>query len=293
MVDGRGKAVLVTGCSTGLGLEIAVHTAIRGRRVFAAMRDTGRAGALETAAEAAGVGVEVVTMDITDAASVRQCVAGVLDRTGGELDALVNNAGIGDAGFFEDTPDDQVRRVMETNFFGALEVTRAVLPAMRARRSGRIVVVSSIAAFAALATLSVYAASKWAIEGWAEALAVEVTPFGLQVALVEPGAYRTAIWGNAVVAGSDNSAYAELRRTAEARFRGMIGKTARDPREVGERVAALLEARRMPLRSPVGPDTKSMRLLRSVLPTTTRLGLLRRALGLPRTAPTDDAVQTG
>jgi NAD(P)-dependent dehydrogenase (short-subunit alcohol dehydrogenase family) len=160
--------------------------------VFAAMRDPGRDAALKAAAGAAAVNIEVVTMDVTDASSVQRCVTDVLDRTGGALDALVNNAGIGDAGFFEDTPDDQVRRTMETNFFGVLAATRAVLPAMRVRRTGRIIVVSSIAEYAAQATLSLYAASKWAVAGWAEALAVEVAPFGLQVALVEPGAYRTA-----------------------------------------------------------------------------------------------------
>jgi NAD(P)-dependent dehydrogenase (short-subunit alcohol dehydrogenase family) len=285
MADSRGKNALVTGCSSGFGLEIAVVAATQGWRVFAGMRDTGRADALRAAAAEAGVEVEVVSLDVTDRSSVERCVSGVLAETGGALDALVNNAGIGDAGFFEDTPDDQVRRVMETNFFGALAVTRAVLPAMRARRSGRIVVVSSIAAYAAQATLSVYAASKWAVEGWAEALAVELAPFGLQVALVEPGTYRTAIWDNAVIAGTDASPYAPLRQTAEARFRSMVDKTARDPREVGDRVVKLLETRRMPLRSPVGPDAKGARLMRGILPTGVRLGLLRRMVGLPNSMP--------
>ncbi|MGP8297719.1 SDR family oxidoreductase [Streptomyces inhibens] len=281
MTDSHHKTVLITGCSSGFGLAAAVALAGRGWRVFATMRDTGRRAALDESVRATGGSVEVVPLDVTDARSVESGVAAVLEATGGRLDALVNNAGIGDAGFFEDTPDDQVRHVMETNFFGALAVTRAALPALRERRGGRIVVVSSVAAFAAQAALSVYAASKWAVEGWAEALSVEMAPFGVQVALVEPGAYRTAIWDSAVVASDPDSPYAELRETVETRFRDMIDKTARDPKEVGARIAGLLEARMMPLRSPVGPDAKGARLMRQILPTRTRLGILRRMVGLP------------
>jgi NAD(P)-dependent dehydrogenase (short-subunit alcohol dehydrogenase family) len=281
MTNSQRKTVLITGCSSGFGLAAAVAAANRGWRVFATMRDTGRRQALDEAVRSVGVSVDVVELDVTDAISVERGVRAVLDATDGRLDALVSNAGIGDAGFFEDTPDDQVRHVMETNFFGTLAVTRAVLPVLRERREGRVVVVSSVAAYAAQAALSVYAASKWAVEGWAEALSVEVAPFGVQVALVEPGAYRTGIWDSAVVSSDPSSPYAELRETVERRFRDMIDKTARDPKEVGERIADLLEVRTMALRTPVGPDAKGARLMRRFLPTRTRIGILRRMVGLP------------
>jgi NAD(P)-dependent dehydrogenase (short-subunit alcohol dehydrogenase family) len=217
---------------------------------------------LRAAAAEADTDLTVVAMDVTEPESVRLCVTDVLANTGEALDALVNNAGIGDSGCFEDMSDEQVRRVMETNFFGALATTRAVLPSMRTRRTGRIITVSSIAAFGATATQSVYAASKWALEGWAEALAVEVAPFGVQVALIEPGIYRTAIWDSAVMAGADDSPYAPLRRTTEANFRRMAARTARDPREVGDRVVALLDADHMPLRNPIGPEAKAAWVMR-------------------------------
>lgn len=281
MTVNQRKSVLITGCSSGFGLEASVAAAGRGWQVFASMRDPSRRTALDKAMTAAGVGCEVVQLDVTDKASIEQAVATVLEATGGRLDAIVSNAGVGDAGFFEDTTEEQVRQVMETNFFGALGLARAVLPVMRDQRSGRIIVVSSVAAFAAQATLSVYAASKWAVEGWAEALSTEVRPFGVQVALVEPGAYRTGIWDAAVIAAPEGSEYEEMRLAFEKKFLGMIDRTARDPKEVGKRIAALLEAGKMPLRTPIGRDSKAARGMRWLLPTNVRLGLLRNMVGLP------------
>src|SRR5580698_3889120 len=192
-----GRVVLITGCSSGFGLTTSVAAARRGWRVFATMRDPGRRAALDAAAAAAGVSVEVAALDVADAGSVKQAVAAVLVATGGRLDAVVNNAGIADAGFFEDQPEAESRQVMETNFFGATAVTRAALPSLRRSPDGRVVMVSSVAAFSPQAGLSAYVASKWALEGWAESLAIEVAPLGVRVILVEPGAYRTGIWGSA------------------------------------------------------------------------------------------------
>ena len=117
-----------------------------------------------------------------------------LSQTGNKLDAVVHNAGVAAAGALEDVPESELRRVMETNFFGVLELTRALLPTFRAQRRGRIVIVSSEAAFMGQPTNSIYCASKWAVEGWAEAIAYELEPFGIDVILVEPGPYRTEIW---------------------------------------------------------------------------------------------------
>ena len=121
--------------------------------------------------------VDIVQLDVTDPASIRTAVTKVLSLSGGKLDAVVNNAGMSVAGAFEDLPDPDVRRVMETNFFGVLALTRALLPTFRAQRHGRILIVSSEAAFFGLPANSIYSASKWAVEGWAELLTYDLVSF--------------------------------------------------------------------------------------------------------------------
>lgn len=277
--DGR-RAVLITGCSSGFGMAAAVHAAARNWRVFATMRDLGSRTRLDEAAEQAGVRIETAELDVCDEASVKRSVSEILEMTGGRLDAVVNNAGVGDAGFFEDMPDDQVRLVLETNFFGTLAVTRAALPGLRAAR-GRLIVVSSVAAFGAQAGLSAYVASKRAVEGWAESMVLELRPFGVGVVLIEPGAYRTPIWDKAAVAAVPGSPYSELRERMEPRFRAMIDRTARDPAEVGMRIARLLDERNPHFRNPVGPDSHFARLLSRTVPITLRFRLIGRMVGLP------------
>ena len=168
------KSVLITGTSTGIGRSTAVELAKRGWRVFATMRDTDKALALGSALVDLGVQgrVEIVQLDVTDTASIRNAVATTLAKSGGTLDAIVHNAGVSIAGAFEDLPDTEVRRVMETNFFGVLALTRALLPTLRAQRRGKILIVFSEAAFFGLPANSIYSASKWAIEGWAESIRV-------------------------------------------------------------------------------------------------------------------------
>jgi NAD(P)-dependent dehydrogenase (short-subunit alcohol dehydrogenase family) len=142
------RSVLITGTSTGIGQATAVTLAARGWRVFATMRNLEKRGLLEQALKEAGVrdGVEIEQLDVNDAASIRTAVASMLSQTGNKLDAVVHNAGVAAAGALEDVPESELRRVMETNFFGVLELTRALLPTFRAQRRGRIVIVSSEAA---------------------------------------------------------------------------------------------------------------------------------------------------
>ncbi len=281
------RSVLITGCSSGFGLESTLALARSGWRVFATMRDLDRHGPLEQAIERAGTaaGVELLQLDVRDQGSIDRAVAQVLAHTGGTLHAVVHNAGIGDAGFFEDVPDEQVRRVMDTNFFGTLALTRAVLPAMRAQRQGRVVVVSSLGAFTRQPAMSAYVASKWALEGWAESLAIEVAGFGIDVA-IEPGAHKTGIWDAAKIASPDQSPYRPLVTIMEPRIRGMVERSAGDPAKVGARIAAVLSARRRPwLRHPVGRDAWTMRVLSHVMPFAQRHRILARMVGLPTGRP--------
>ncbi|MFF2950299.1 SDR family NAD(P)-dependent oxidoreductase [Kitasatospora sp. NPDC057965] len=182
------RIVLITGTSSGIGLAAAVAAARAGFRVIATMRDTGRSGALLKAAEAAGVAhrVELARLDVTDTASVAECLAGVLDRHG-RLDAVVNNAGAGRVGTVEQDGLAPVREVMEVNFFGVVEVTRAALPHLRAT-GGRVVTVTSVGGVVGQPFNEAYCAAKFAVEGFMESLAPVAATVGVSVSVVEPGA---------------------------------------------------------------------------------------------------------
>lgn len=279
------RSVLVTGCSSGIGLETATLLASRGWHVFAGVRDLERRDALDAAVESTGAPlarVEVIQLDVTVPDSIEKAVGYVLEATGGALDAVVHNAGIATGGFFEDLPDEQCRAVMETNFFGVLAVTRAVLPAMRAQRHGRIVCVSSQAATGGSPILSVYTASKCALEGWAESLAMEVAPFGVRVVLVEPGAHRTELAGKAGRFLPDGGPYTEWARRIEQRVEQLYARFARHPGAVAAAIAHVLESPRPRFRSSVGPDAKVAALGRGLVPFEVRARLVRRIFGSPR-----------
>ena len=278
------RSVLITGTSTGIGQATAVTLAARGWRVFATMRNLKKRGLLEQVLKEAGVqnDAEIEQLDVTDAASIRSAVASTLSQTDNTLDAVVHNAGVAAAGALEDVPESELRRVMETNFFGVLELTRALLPTFRAQRRGRIVIVSSEAAFMGQPTNSIYCASKWAVEGWAEAVAYELEPFGIDIILVEPGPYRTEIWDSTPrIQPPDSPYYAWVQHVLRAGD-AHAARMARDPTEVALVIAHALEARPPRFRYPVGPLARLNHFLRGKLPSR----LLRRAtklyLGLSR-----------
>jgi NAD(P)-dependent dehydrogenase (short-subunit alcohol dehydrogenase family) len=275
--------VLITGTSTGFGRVATELLAARGWRVFATMRDPARKEPLERALKDAGLSerVSFVQLDVTDLASIEAAVKSVLAQTGNALDAVVHNAGIAVAGVLEDLSDADIRRVMDTNFFGVLKLTRALLPIFRAQRRGRIVLVSSQSALAGQPGNSMYCASKWALEGWAESLAYEVDPFGIDVVLIEPGPYRTEIWNSTKWVVPANSAYLPwLKRLRQAADRHQA-QTSRDPKEVAAVIAKALEARRPRFRYQVGPFAKLDYFLRGKMPTKLIRRGTTRYLGLP------------
>lgn len=179
---------VVTGSSTGIGYATALRLAADGHRVIATMRNPAACDLAEVAKQR-DLDVDVRPLDVNDDESV-----GVLFKDVGDVDVLVNNAGLGGTEALEETDVDSFRAVMETNFFGALRCAKAVLPSMRERGSGCILNVSSVSGRVAAPSMSSYAASKWALEAAMEALAVEVAPFGIRVALIEPGVIMTPIW---------------------------------------------------------------------------------------------------
>lgn len=276
------KTVLITGTSSGFGLHAAVEVARRGWQVFATMRNLGKREPLDTALAAAGVAerVEVSRLDVTQPASIQESVQAILQRNGGRLDAVVQNAGVAVGGAFEDVPDVEARRVMETNFWGVLGLTRALLPTFRAQRGGRIVIVSSNSAYAGEPANAIYVASKWAIEGWAESLMYEIAPFGIELSLVEPGSYKTEIWGSSPRILPDGSAYRDTMRRLEKAIDEKVLASARDPREVAAVIATALDARRPRFRYPVGPDAWIGHIARGKIPTRLQRLAITRLLGL-------------
>jgi NAD(P)-dependent dehydrogenase (short-subunit alcohol dehydrogenase family) len=279
------RSVLITGTSTGIGLATAVVLASRGWRVFATMRNLEKRSLLDQALKAADVqnGVELEQLEVTSEVSIQSAVESILARTGNKLDAVVHNAGVAAAGALEDVPEAELRRVMETNFFGVLWLTRALLPTFRAQRRGRIAIVSSEAAFMGQPANAIYCASKWAIEGWAEATAYELQPFGIDVILIEPGPYRTEIWKTTPRIEPPDSPYRSWVQQVFRAGDAHAARLARDPKEVALVIAGALEARHPRFRYPVGPFARLNHLLRGKVPTRLVQKVTKFYLNLPRT----------
>jgi NAD(P)-dependent dehydrogenase (short-subunit alcohol dehydrogenase family) len=264
------KIAVITGSSSGFGLLTAVELASRGYRVVATMRDLSRRGRLDEAANVAKVAdhIEVRELDIARTDSVEAVIDGIV-RDYGRIDALVNNAGFAMAGFAEDIQLHELREQLETNFFGHVAVTKAVLPAMRAQRSGHIIMVTSISGRVAAPTLSSYAASKFALEGWSESLRIELRSLGIRVVLVEPGAYETDIWTRNAKIGQRMFDGASPNAERGRRFRDWVqsgGIKKRDAREVSRLIAQVAENPNPKLRYLVGIDARTQLVLKTALP---------------------------
>lgn len=280
------RSVLITGCADGLGLRIAVTAAAAGWQVFATMSDPSRSGALR--AELAGIGADatVLQLDPEDDASIERAVGLTLKATGNRLDAVVNVPGDTPLGFFEDLTTAQVRHTLDGMLFGAMAVTRVVLPTMRRRRQGRIVNISSSAALTPSPTLSALAAATWALEGWSEALALEVAPFGLDVVVLQPSLERTLTGGTQLRA---RSAYRTLVDRAEPRVRGIARHEGSVEQEVADAAVQAIGTSSPRLRVPVGRQARSATWRRRLLPFRQVVDSAARASGLTEEAPESGA----
>jgi NAD(P)-dependent dehydrogenase (short-subunit alcohol dehydrogenase family) len=241
----------ITGTGRGMGVDIARAALDAGHAVVA----TGRTS--ETVRDALGESDDllVVELDITNVASAEGAVRTALDRFD-RIDVLVNNAGNFFAGFFEELAPDQVRAQIETNLLGPMNVTRAVLPVMRAQRSGKVVSISSTAGIAGQAFCSAYAASKFGVEGWMESLRFEVEPFGIHTTIVEPGFFRTELLTKESTAYADLSIDDYAERTAETRpaWEAMSGKQPNDPAKLAKALITVIDQEEPPLRFVAGAD---------------------------------------
>ena len=247
------EIAVVTGTSTGIGFATSLHLAGHGYRVFAGMRNLGKAEPLRAAAAKAGLPVEVIPLDVTSTASVNRALETVSAH--GPVDVLVNNAGIGGATPLELQPEDEHRRMFETNYFGAIRCIQAVLPAMRERRRGTVVNVTSIAGRVATPNQIAYSASKWALECAGEALAHEVRRFGIRIVNVEPGVVMTSIFENSAEATryDKTSPYQPIMRRNGKLFAAGFRDPAR-PEDVAETILAAITSPEYRLRWLVGKD---------------------------------------
>lgn len=246
------STALITGCSTGIGFATAVAMARAGHEVFAAMRNPGRSSELAQLAAAEKLPVSIARLDVDSDESVLGGVQEVLAAKG-RIDVLVNNAGVSGGGPVEELEIAEFRRVMETNFFGALRCMQAVLPGMRQQRSGHIVNVSSLAGRIALGGHGPYAASKWALEATSEILAQEVRPFGIRVALIEPGVIATPIFSK--IQSREWSSYYPQRRRMLALMRTYL-QNPTPASVVADKIVEIVNSADTTLRHPVGPDAK-------------------------------------
>lgn len=262
------KTVVVTGASSGFGRNTAERFAGAGWRVFAGVRGA-RGKHAQATAELEQLGIRVVELEITDQASVDRAAAEIL--AAGPVDVLVNNAGAAYFGIVETFTPETIQRQFDVNVFGQMRVSRAFLPAMRERRSGLVVYVTSVVGRYTFPFGGVYASSKWALEALAESSSYELAPLGVDVAIVEPAAYETNI-SNSRVGPDDEqrlSGYGAVTPLMANVFGALSSSTqGRDPREVADAIFALAErpAGTRPLRTPVPADAAAIAINEAVAP---------------------------
>ena len=276
----RKRIALVTGTSSGFGLLIAVLLAEKGITVIATMRDLTRNVELTRIAEQKGITdrIHYVQLDVTDPISIQTAIA-IIQQQYGKIDILVNNAGYAVGGFIEHVPMETWRAQLETNVFGLIAVTQAVLPIMREQKHGYIINMSSVSGLSGFPGYAPYATSKFAIEGFSESLRHEMADFHIKVVLIEPGSYRTSIWekGLADIHTVPHSPY-QSRLEAVLRYSRKSAVSAPDPQEVADLVGKIVDQRSPKLRYAIGEGSQIMIWARKLLPWRVLEWVIGRAL---------------
>jgi NAD(P)-dependent dehydrogenase (short-subunit alcohol dehydrogenase family) len=293
------KIVLITGATAGIGRTTALHLAKLGHHVIASGRKPAELAKLETEGLGLGVKLDVVTLDVTSSTSIAAAVEAVSRLTGGlGLDVLINNAGFGVLGPTSEISDAELRRQYDTNVFGLMSVTRAFLPQMRERRAGRIINVSSVGGRITLPYFGVYNSTKYALESLSDALRYELQPFGIDVALIEPGVIRTNFEATAV-SGLEGFAASPYGRSLAKydRMSKMADRFASNPIVVAKAIARAVGARRAAARYVAPRRTHLAIWMSAILPTAVWDWAMRKAgfltaSGLDLSAPSapSDAV---
>jgi NAD(P)-dependent dehydrogenase (short-subunit alcohol dehydrogenase family) len=246
------KVWFITGVARGMGINIARAALDAGHAVVGTARDAGRVTEVLGEHE----NLLAVSLDITDEAAAEAATRAAVERFG-RIDVLVNSAGNFYAGFFEVLSPEQFRQQMETNFFGPLNVTRAILPVMRAQRSGHVITLSSLAGLTGQEFVAAYCASKFALEGWMESLRFDVAPYGIDTTIVEPGFFRTEL----LVEGASTNwpelsidDYAQRTQDTIEAWKGMNGKQGGDPAKLAAALITIAAEDQPPLRWVAGAD---------------------------------------
>lgn len=245
----QGKVWFITGVSSGFGRELAKEVASHGDTVIGTVRKKEQMQSFNDIAPGLTYAHK---LDVTEANDVRSAIKEIAEKYG-RIDVLVNNAGFGFLGAMEEAGIAEVRDVMETNFFGALQVTQAILPYMRAQQGGHILQISSVAGFRSTQGFGVYNASKFALEGFSEALAQEVAPFNIRVTIVEPGPFRTEFAGSSIKTVKNKiDAYTRTAHVFERAMHERNGKQDGDPAKAAEVLWQVVQSENPPLRLPLG-----------------------------------------
>ncbi|KXY37386.1 oxidoreductase [Bacillus mycoides] len=263
------KIAIITGASSGFGLLTTLELAKKDYFVIATMRNLEKQIDLISQATKLDLqqNIKVQQLDVTDQGSIHnfQLFLNEINR----IDILINNAGYATGGFVEEIPVEEYRKQFETNLFGAISITQLVLPYMREQKNGKIINISSISGQVGFPGLSPYVSSKYALEGWSESLRLEVKPFGIDVALLEPGSYNTNIWevGKQLAENQSDttSPYKEYMDKIQKHINNG-NDTLGNPMDVANKIVEIAEARRTTLRYPIGKGVKFMIFAKKVLP---------------------------
>jgi len=281
------QTVLITGATDGLGRAAALLLAEKGYRVFAAGRSAGKRAELDRLAVTRKLPLESVELDVCDDGSVARAVQQIRQKAG-NIDVLINNAGVGLMAIAEELKLEDLRRLYETNIFGLLRVTQAVLPQMRERKSGRILMLSSVAGILTPPTYGAYSSSKHAVEALSNALRLELYPFNVEVILIEPGYIMTNFQqaakehAQSYIDGSAASPYAKIYAGAIAGATSSRRESKTTPEDCARVILNAIEASHPKARYTVTPLAKWAAFGRRVLPDTLMDSFLRRKFGIVR-----------
>jgi len=263
------ESVLVTGAATGLGKAMAFYLAERGFQVYATTLDLRQADELQALARDRNAPIRILAMDVRDRESIQRAVQTVVQESGG-IYGVINNAGIGLRGYFEDLADEEIRQVFDANVFGLMAVTKAVLPFMREAGRGRIILMSSVGGRIGSMGVTAYCSTKFAVEGFGESLFLELAPLGVRVVLIEPGIIKTERWtvnrGLAKGALNPGSPYHDWFCQVEKESDQLVRASTATPEDVAAVVHHALTAERPKLRYMVGRKAKLAVALKRWLP---------------------------
>jgi short-subunit dehydrogenase len=249
------QVALITGCSSGIGHETALTLARNGYHTFATMRNVKKENALQKTSVEEKLPLKVLELDVNDETSIEKAITQVKNEAK-RIDILINNAGYGLVGFFEDLSLDEIRKQFETNFFGVLNVTKEVIPIMRSQKSGTIINISSGAGQIGFPGISAYVSTKFAVEGFSESLTYELSPFGIKVIIIEPGVIKTNFFGNCIISEQSANNASPYSRSLEKLRKDIdaMQEHATSPTEVAKIILQALRTQEPKQRYIVGND---------------------------------------